>query len=137
GPAAGNPVPGEPGVAGLVPFGLDRGGPAALFDGFAAAFDNRGALSLAWRILRDGGCDGCGLAQRGLIDDVVGGPHLCRARVRSLRHDTASPFAPVDVADLERLRGLDDPALRSLGRVPYPFVARPGERGFARVRWDE
>jgi len=35
------------------------------------------------------------------------------------------------------LQKLNNVALRELGRLPYPFVRRKGEKGFRRVSWEE
>ena len=46
-------------------------------------------------------------------------------------------LAPADVVDIERLRRMSNRELQALGRIPYPFVYRRGDRGFTRISWDE
>lgn len=129
---SGPPVRGETGIGGLVPFGLTSGGPSAFGVGLAALWQNRDSLGYAWAILRHGVCDVCGLAPgEGVL------PHVCTRRLRELRDHTRAALTPADVADVGRLRSLGDYELRALGRVPYPFVHRRGDRGFRRVTWDE
>ena len=41
------------------------------------AWENRDELPFAWRILRDGVCDGCALGTSGLSDWTIPGIHLC------------------------------------------------------------
>ena len=135
--ARGEPIPGETGIASLVPFGLHQVEPRHVREAFRIAWDNRDNVGYAWQILRHGVCDGCSLGPRGLRDDVLPGLHLCTSRLQRLRNDTIGPFAPADVADIDRLRRMDDRALRLLGRVPYPFVYRPGDKGFSRIGWAE
>src|SRR5687768_16259218 len=134
---AGPPVPGEVGISSLVPFGLDRAKPRHFREAAAVVWENRDNLRYAWNILRHGVCDGCSLGPRGLRDDVVPGLHVCMSRLKLLRNNTIAAFDPADVADIERLRRMDNTQLRELGRIPYPFVYRPGDRGFSRVSWDE
>lgn len=133
----GPPIPGDAGISSLVPFGLDQVKPRHFREAAAVLWENRDNLSYAMRILRHGVCDGCSLGPRGLQDDVVPGLHVCMSRLKLLRNNTIGPFSPSDIADIERLRGMDNTQLRELGRIPYPFVYRPGDRGFSRVSWDE
>ncbi len=104
---------------------------------FRAALENRDNLAYAWRILRDGVCDGCALGTSGLSDWTVEGVHLCNVRLRLLRLNTM-PALDVrlleDVAPLQHKRARE---LRALGRLPYPLLRRKGEAGFKRITWDE
>lgn len=131
------PVRGEAGIAGLVPFGLDQTKPRHFREGVGIVWENRDSLPYALRILRHGVCDGCSLGPRGLQDDVLPGLHVCMSRLKLLRQNTVPAFEPSDVADIEKLRRMSNTQLRELGRVPYPFVYRPGDRGFSRISWDE
>lgn len=121
------PIPGARGIASLVPFGFGQQAPHALGELLGALWENRDSLPYASRLLRYGGCD-CGLP-----DDV----HLCIPRLRSLRHHTMPALAPADVIDIERLRRMTRRELHALGRIPYPFVYRRGDRGFTRISWDQ
>lgn len=133
----GPPIRGEEGIASLVPFGLTSVKPRHYTEGFEVAWDNRDNLAYAWRILNHGVCDGCSLGPRGLKDDVLPGLHVCMSRLKLLRQNTVGAFAPAALADMSRLRGMNNDELRKLGRVPYPFVYRPGDRGFSRISWTE
>ncbi|MCE7872877.1 hypothetical protein DYH09_21190 [bacterium CPR1] len=42
-----------------------------------AMWDNKDQLPYAWRILKDGVCDGCALGTSGMKDWTMTGPHLC------------------------------------------------------------
>ncbi len=121
----------------LVPFGLLSEKPRHLREMAQVAWENRDQLGYAWRILRDGVCDGCSLGPRGLRDDVIEGTHLCTTRLRLLRLNTMPAFSEAAVADVERLRQLTNAELQALGRVPFPLRRRRGERGFQRISWDE
>ena len=50
--------------------------------------DNRDNLGYAWRILRDGCCDGCSLGTSGMHDWTMKGIHLCNVRLQLLRLNT-------------------------------------------------
>lgn len=133
----GPPIRGEAGISSLVPFGLDQVKPRHFREAAGVVWENRDNLSYAMRILRHGVCDGCSLGPRGLRDDVLPGLHVCMSRLKLLRNNTVGAFAPADVADISRLRRMDDRELRKLGRIPYPFVYRKGDRGFSRTSWKE
>ena len=132
-----SPIPGAYAIAAPVPFGLGQDKPHELLDLARAAWAVRDEASYAWRVLRHAACDGCALGSRGLRDDAHDGLHLCAKRVAGLARLTRPALAPVDLIDIERLRRMDDDGLAALGRIPYPFVYRPGARGFSRVSWDE
>jgi molybdopterin-dependent oxidoreductase alpha subunit len=122
----------------IVPFGLlVATKPRHYREMVRVLWHNRGRWRYAWRILAHGVCDGCSLGPRGLRDDVIPGVHLCLTRLGLLRLNTMGPIADSALADIAKLRRLDNEALHQLGRVPYPLVRRPGDRGFARIGWDE
>lgn len=101
-----------------------------------AAWENRDNARYAWRILRDGVCDGCALGTSGMHDWTIDGVHLCNIRLRLLRLNTMGPLDPAvlaDVAPLQRTRSRD---LRDLGRIPHPMVRHRGDAGFTRIGWD-
>ena len=101
------------------------------------AFANRRQLPFAWRILRDGVCDGCALGTTGMRDFTLGGVHLCTVRTGLLTLNTMGALDPAALADAEHLRRMSSRDLRALGRLPFPMVRRRGEPGFTRTSWDE
>lgn len=122
----------------IVPFGLlEPEKPRHYRDMLRALWDNRRALPYAWRILRDGVCDGCSLGPYGLRDNVMPGVHLCTTRLQLLRLNTMGVLDPRRLADAEPLSRMPEWELRGLGRLPTPFVRERGERGFRPVGWDE
>jgi molybdopterin-dependent oxidoreductase alpha subunit len=134
---AGPPLRGRAAHSGLVPFGLGRTKPHHYVEMAQVAWENRDRLGYALSILRHGVCDGCSLGPRGLRDDVIPGVHLCMSRLKLLRNNTMPAFHEDAVADISALRRMDNRTLRGLGRLPYPFLYRRGERGFRRLSWDE
>ena len=100
-------------------------------------WDNRDALPFAWRILKDGVCDGCALGTSGLKDWTLPGAHLCMVRLEMMRLNTAPALDLSHLADVSALAGLDSRALRALGRLPHPLLRRQGDRGFRVITWDE
>jgi molybdopterin-dependent oxidoreductase alpha subunit len=102
-----------------------------------AIWANRRQLGYAWRILRDGVCDGCALGTTGLRDWTMSGIHLCWIRLNLLRLNTIRPFDPALLVDVTGWDRRDERALRMLGRIPQPMIRHRGERGFTPVSWDE
>ena len=100
-----------------------------------AVSDNRGQLRYAWRILRDGVCDGCALGTTGLHDWTLDEIHLCNVRLRLLRLNTMPELDVSALADIEHLRGMTSAGLRDLGRLPYPML-REAAPGFTRISWE-
>ena len=131
------PIPGQAAFQSLVPFGLGQDKPHHFREMAEVIWENRDALPYAWNILNKGVCDGCSLGTSGLRDDVMEGPHLCLTRLRLLRLNTMPALRPNDISDINKLRKMDNEELHALGRLPYPFVYRPGDRGFSRISWDE
>jgi molybdopterin-dependent oxidoreductase alpha subunit len=103
----------------------------------SAAWENKDNLAYAMNILQHGVCDECSIGHRGLNDTVVKGTELCLSRLKFLRNNTIGSFSEADVCDIKRLRKMSDRELRLLGRIPYPFVYRSGDRGFNRLTWDQ
>jgi hypothetical protein len=124
-------------LARLVPFGLGRTKPHHYRDMLRVAWDNRDNAGYAWRVLTRGVCDGCALGVAGLHDWTIPGVHLCMTRLNLLRLNTMPALDPACLADVDALRGLDNAALRDLGRLPVPLLREHGERGFRRINWDE
>jgi molybdopterin-dependent oxidoreductase alpha subunit len=101
-----------------------------------AAWQNKDRPGYAWRILRDGVCDGCALGTSGMRDWTLDGVHLCWLRLNLLRVNTMPSLEPALLADLGRLPDRSEPALRRLGRLPVPLLRRRGEPGFTPVSWE-
>jgi molybdopterin-dependent oxidoreductase alpha subunit len=99
-------------------------------------WENRGEWGFAWRILKDGVCDGCALGTSGLTDWTLSGTHLCMVRLELMRLNTAPALDPAMVADVAPLAGRSSAELRALGRLPQPLLRRRGERGFQVVTWE-
>lgn len=124
-------------IAGWAPFGLGQQKPQHQIEMLRILWENRDQLPYAWRILKHGVCDGCSLTPRGLEDDAIPGVHLCLTRLRLLRINTMPAAAPEAYADVAELRRLDNRQLRKLGRLAFPMIRRPNDRGFSRLPWDE
>src|SRR3990172_11579002 len=122
--------------ASLSPLGLGHVKPHHYLDILKTAWENRGELPYAMRILTKGVCDGCALGQTGLKDFTWEGIHLCTVRLKLLKLNT---MVALDV-DLLRavapLDGLSSKDLRDLGRLPFPMIRRKGDRGFRRTSRD-
>lgn len=123
--------------AGAIPFGLGQTKPHNYRDVLRSAWENKREPVFAWRILRDGVCDGCALGTTGLRDFTMKGIHLCTVRLNLLPLNTMGPLDIRVLEDVEALRALSSKALRGLGRLPYPMLRRRGDRGFRRIPWDE
>jgi len=121
----------------IVPFGLGQVKPHHFREMAAVVWENKTELPYAWNILRHGVCDGCSLGPRGLRDDVMEGIHLCTTRLKLLKLNTMGALNPSRLEDAEKLGRLNNEKLRQLGRIPFPMIRRKGEKGFARVSWDE
>jgi molybdopterin-dependent oxidoreductase alpha subunit len=104
---------------------------------FRAAWENRDQMSYAWRILRDGVCDGCALGTSGLSDWTMEGIHLCWIRLNLLRLNTMPAFDPALLSNVSALDHRGERSLRKLGRLSAPMIRRRGDRGFAPLTWDE
>ena len=124
-------------LAHWMPFGVLSRKPRHFRDMIVIAWRNRDNPRYAWKVLTRGVCDGCALGVAGLHDWTIPGVHLCMTRLNLLRLNTVGPFDPAKLADVGALEKLNNAELRALGRLPYPFVRRKGERGFTRVSWDE
>jgi len=121
----------------FVPSGLNAQKPRHYRDMLRVAWENRAELPYAWRILRDGVCDGCALGTSGLHDWTMSGTHLCMVRLELLGLNTAPALDVTQLENVERLRRMSSQQLRALGRLPEPMVRRRGEAGFRVVSWDE
>jgi molybdopterin-dependent oxidoreductase alpha subunit len=118
------------------PFGIGEQRPNNYLEIVRAAWENRGRLGYAWRILRHGVCDGCALGTRGLRDWTLEGVHLCNVRLRLLRLNTQPALDPAVLADASALAERSSRDLRALGRLPAPLLRRAGESGFTPIGWE-
>src|SRR5258706_13270161 len=101
-------------------FGFGQQKPHHYLEMARVAWENRDALPFAWRILRDGVCDGCALGTSGLHDWTIPGTHLCMVRLELLRLNTApAPDARLP-ADANAPPPRSPPRLRELGRLSGP-----------------
>src|SRR5688500_18873628 len=121
----------------FVPAGLNEQKPNHYAEMLRVAWQNRDELGFAWRILRDGVCDGCALGTSGMRDWTIPGTHLCMVRLELMRLNTAPALDPGRLADAGAPAALTSAGLRGLGRLPHPVVRRRGERGFTQIAWDE
>ena len=120
-----------------MPFGMGQVKPHHFREMAAVVWENKTELRYAWDILRRGVCDGCSLGPYGLRDDVMDGIHLCMGRLKLLQLNTMREFKASALGDANRLQHMGQERLRSLGRLPFPFVRRKGDKGFTRVSWEE
>src|SRR5215467_15818383 len=104
----------------LVPFGLEETGPRHFREMAQIAWENRGELPFAWRILTRGVCDGCALGTSGLSDWTIDGTHLCMVRLELLRLNTMPALDPEALSDARALEGRTSRELREMGRLPEP-----------------
>lgn len=118
-------------------FGLGRQKPHHFLEMAKVAWENRDELPFAWRILKDGVCDGCALGTSGMSDWTIPGTHLCMVRLELMRLNTAPALDPSILADVAPLARHSSQELRALGRLPEPMIRRQGQRGFSRIAWDE
>ncbi|HEY3131551.1 MAG TPA: FdhF/YdeP family oxidoreductase [Acidobacteriota bacterium] len=123
--------------AGLVPNGLGQVKPNHYLEIVKTVWQNRDQLPFAWRILRDGVCDGCALGTTGLHDFTMEGVHLCTVRLGLLRLNTMPAIDDRFLENIGLLAEKSSAQLRSLGRLSYPMLRRRGELGFRRISWDE
>ncbi|MGE0131980.1 MAG: FdhF/YdeP family oxidoreductase [Blastocatellales bacterium] len=123
--------------AGLAPNGIGQVKPNHYLEMAKALWRNRDQLPFAWRILTKGVCDGCALGTSGVRDYTMDGVHLCMVRLELMRLNTGPALDVKRLEDAEQLARMSAAELRELGRLPYPMLRRKGERGFARIAWDE
>lgn len=118
-------------------FGLGHQKPHHYRDMLRIVWENRDQLPYAWRILRDGVCDGCALGTSGLKDWTLDGTHLCMVRLELMRLNTAPPLDVRALRDVGPLASASSADLRALGRLPEPLLRRRGAAGFDVVSWDD
>jgi molybdopterin-dependent oxidoreductase alpha subunit len=117
-------------------FGLGRQKPHHYVEMARIAWENRDQWPFAWRILRNGVCDGCALGTSGLSDWTLAGTHLCMVRLELMRLNTAPALDSSMLANVAALSPVSSRSLRGLGRLPHPMMRRAGEAGFRQVSWD-
>ncbi|MDA1234973.1 MAG: FdhF/YdeP family oxidoreductase [Acidobacteria bacterium] len=120
-----------------IPFGLGETKPHHFRDMARIAWTNRDNLGYAWRVLTQGVCDGCALGTTGLHDWTIEGTHLCMVRLELLRLNTMGALDHDLLGDAEAPAASSSKDLRAMGRLAYPMRRRRGEKGFARVSWQE
>ncbi|HEY2953489.1 MAG TPA: molybdopterin-dependent oxidoreductase, partial [Verrucomicrobiae bacterium] len=120
-----------------VPFGLGQTKPKHFRDMARVVWQNRDNLGYAWKVLSRGVCDGCALGVAGFHDWTIEGTHLCMTRLNLLRLNTMPALDVSLLADVSKLRALDNAGLRELGRLPYPMRRERDAPGFRRIPWDE
>src|SRR5260370_29922966 len=96
-------------------FGLGRQKPHHYREMLKVAWENRDELPFAWRILKDGVCDGCALGTSGLSDWTVKGPHLCMVRLELVRLNTAPAPDPARLAPVSPLAPRSSQDLPAVG----------------------
>ncbi|MGH9935120.1 MAG: FdhF/YdeP family oxidoreductase, partial [Blastocatellia bacterium] len=121
----------------LAPNGVGHVKPNHYLEMAKVVWRNRDQLPFAWRILTQGVCDGCALGTSGIHDFTMDGVHLCMVRLELMRLNTGPALDVRRLEDADALARLPAAELRELGRLPYPMLRRRGEKGFARVAWDE
>ncbi len=120
-----------------LPFGLGQQKPQHYRDMARVVWDNRDNLPAAWKVLRQGVCDGCALGVAGFRDWTMPGVHLCMTRLNLLRLNTMPALDHARLADAAALTELDNRALRDLGRLAFPMLRERGDPGFRRITWEE
>ncbi|MCL5998439.1 MAG: FdhF/YdeP family oxidoreductase [Chloroflexi bacterium] len=121
----------------LIPNGIGHIKPNHYSEMLRIAWQNRDQPLLAWRILRDGVCDGCALGTTGLHDFTMKGVHLCMVRLHLLRLNTMPALDTHVLQDVTALKRMKAGELRALGRLPYPMMRERGDAGFRRITWDQ
>ena len=102
-----------------------------------AIWANRDQPAYAWRILRNGVCDGCALGTIGLRDWTMPDVHLCWIRLNLLRLNTMPPLDPTLLKDASSLRGRSEQQLRQMWRLCQPMIRQRDQDGFQPISWDE
>jgi len=121
----------------IVPYGLNEQHPNSYKEMLESFWENRDNLPYAYRILRDGCCDGCSLGTSGMRDWTMKGIHLCAVRLKLLRLNTMPAMDWHLLEDVSALQQRSERQLRKLGRLPVPMVRHKGDKGFHRISWDE
>src|SRR5262245_61082356 len=99
-------------------FGIGQQKPQHYREIAKIVWENRDELPFAWRILKDGVCDGCALGTSGLSDWTLPGVHLCMVRLELMRLNTAPALDVSILSDVSAFQELSSQDLRKLGRRP-------------------
>lgn len=118
------------------PFGIGEQRPNNYSELWRALKENKDQLGYAWRILKEGVCDGCALGTAGMTDWTLKGVHLCNIRLRLLRLNTLPAFDPAILGDAASFQQLKGSRLLALGRIPCPLIRKRGDAEFRRIDWD-
>jgi hypothetical protein len=121
----------------IVPFGINHQHPHAYKAMLDTVWENRDNLAYAYRILRDGCCDGCALGTSGMHDWTMEGIHLCAVRLQLLRLNTMPAMDWRLLEDVPSLRRMSNRKLRKLGRLCVPMARQKGDKGFRRISWED
>ena len=121
----------------LSPNGIGHTKPNHLAEMTRVAVNVRRTPKRAWKILSEGVCDGCALGVAGFHDWTLDGIHLCTTRLKLLEVNCAPAFDHSVLSDVSWLRKRTSTELREMGRLAYPMRRQRGEKGFARISWDE
>src|SRR5204862_6206164 len=84
-------------------FGLGRQKPHHYREMARIAWENRDQLPFAWRILKEGVCDGCAHGTSGLSDWTLDGVHHCMVRLELMRLNTGPELDPKPLTASETL----------------------------------
>ncbi|HVL89574.1 MAG TPA: molybdopterin-dependent oxidoreductase, partial [Actinomycetota bacterium] len=122
---------------GPIPYGIGEVKPNHYLEMARIAWENRSHPWYAWKILRDGVCDGCALGTTGLHDWTMDGVHLCTVRLNLLKLNTMDAMDHRVLADVRNVEALSSAQMRDLGRLGSPMLRRRGEAGFRRVSWQQ
>jgi molybdopterin-dependent oxidoreductase alpha subunit len=121
----------------IIPYGINEQHPNAYKDILDTVWENRDNLGYAYRILRDGCCDGCSLGTSGTHDWTMEGIHLCAVRLQLLRLNTMPAMDWRLLEDVAAIRRMSNSKLRKLGRLSVPMLRQRGDKGFRRISWEE
>ena len=111
---------------GFKPYGAGETKPNHYKEIVKSVWENRRNLRYAWRILRQGVCDGCALGVAGFHDWTIDGVHLCTTRLNLLRAEHDGRARPGGAGRRRRRSSKRDRELRDLGRLAVPDGAAQG-----------
>jgi molybdopterin-dependent oxidoreductase alpha subunit len=127
-------IPGKYEKYSWVPLGIGTANPHPVGNVLHAAWSNLGNSPYALDILRRGACQDCSLGLSSLNGPAM---HLCIGHLKRLKSHRMSACSEAEVADISRLRKMSAVELKNLGRLSFPLLYRPKQRGFSRVSWEK
>ena len=82
---------------------------------------------------------GMGGAHGGMVNEAGRFPEVCKKSVQAQAGDMQPGISEALLKTLpfRRMETLTSAELERLGRVAFPMLARPGDRGFRRIGWEE